>query len=273
MTGLKSIEGGQMTNESVIAQLRKMGFTDEFVQTPRRLIVALAGQDGTAKTHFAMTGPAPIFYFDMDDGGEGVVGKFQESGKKVYTYRVRTPHNRVQAEYQTMWFNTKEAILTACGAGQGCFVFDTASEMYELSRLSHFGKLEQVQPFHYAQVNYEWQDILAAIYDSKMSAVMIHRVKPKYVNNARTSEYEVSGFSDTGYKVQVKLEAFKEVAEDDAGNPVTQFGMTVEKCRPNAGLNGKTYKGVLPVKPGVKLQVDPVLNFDFLLNQVLGSGK
>ena len=43
-----------------------------------RLIVSVEGLEKRGKTHFAMTAPPPIAYFDMDIGAEGVVNKFED---------------------------------------------------------------------------------------------------------------------------------------------------------------------------------------------------
>ncbi|MDG6912586.1 MAG: hypothetical protein JRN35_05835 [Nitrososphaerota archaeon] len=267
----------QQPNQAIIKQLRDMGFDDTVLDVPRRLVVVIGGPGKTAKTHFALTAPDPIFYINMDDGAEGVIEKFQQSGKRIYVKNVRVSRGEKQNVYEELWkgdAGVKPAILKACAVREGTIVMDTASELYELSRLSEFGKLEQVKPFHYARVNAEWQkEILAELYASKMNVVMIHRIKPKYVNDVRTGDYELSGFSDTDYKAQVVMTTFRNVERDDDDNPSVRFGYTITDCRQNAAIIGQTFTTVAPIVNDHQFHVDPVVNFDFLLNLVHGPEK
>jgi hypothetical protein len=59
------------------AKLKSLGFSDAVVETPYRLIASVSGKEKTGKTHFALTAPEPIIFFNIDVGTEGVVGKFQ----------------------------------------------------------------------------------------------------------------------------------------------------------------------------------------------------
>lgn len=230
-------------------------------------------------THFACTAPDPIFYFNMDNGAEGVVNKFQNIGKKIYVKTVRVPKGESQDKYKEIWLGDKDgvkpAILKACEFGRGTIIMDTATEIYELSRLSHFGKLEQVKPFHYNQVNSEWQkEILQALYDSNMNAVLIHKIKPVWIDEKRTKDYEIAGFSDTGYKVQIKATTFREMVTtaDAEGNETTipQFGLRIDDCRNPASLIGQEIRNLIPVHDG-ELVIDPRLSFDALLDMVHGA--
>ena len=48
----------------------------ETIETHKRLIVSIAALEKCGKTHFALTAPGPIAYFNFDIGVEGVIGKF-----------------------------------------------------------------------------------------------------------------------------------------------------------------------------------------------------
>jgi len=223
-----------------LIQLKAMGFSDEKVRTPERIIASLSGKDKTGKTHIACTAPPPITFLDIDIGVEGVVNKFQDSGKQILVYKVRVPKGEVQGFYTTMWTDVKARIKKVCDMNKGTLVMDTASEIYELARLARFGKLEQVMPHHYSEVNSEWRkEIMAAIFESDINAVLLHKVKPKYINNVRTSESEVSGFGETGYLVQ--LNAITYCEEDEDGK--TQFCLYIENSRHNHLLKGQVLRG------------------------------
>ena len=182
-------------------QLKALGFSDEIVEVPRRLVASVGGREKTGKTHVALTAPAPVILFNIDLGTEGVVGKFQEGfdgqeAKKVYVYDVRFQRNSTQTkDYAPLWLDLKAKLTSAWGLSGGTVVMDTASEAHELSRLAAFGKLTQVMPHHYGPVNAEWRELIRLAYDSKMNTILIHKMRPKYVNDVRTKEYEIKGFS------------------------------------------------------------------------------
>ena len=102
-----------------VAKLKALGFSDDIVETPRRLIASLEGREKVGKTHFALTAPPPILFFNIDIGTEGVVGKFQEAGKKVFLYDVRIPKGAAQTTYGAMWTDLKSRITAAYSMGKG----------------------------------------------------------------------------------------------------------------------------------------------------------
>ena len=237
-----------------VAQLRKLGFSDAVVATPKRLIASLSGREKTGKTHFALTAPPPVLFFNIDIGTEGVVGKFQEGfdgadPKQVFIYDVRVPKGASQSVYAPMWADLKARIAHAYTLGRGTVVVDTGTEAYELARLAHFGKLTQVMPHNYVEVNSEWRELMRLAYDSDMNTVFIHKQKPKWVNNVRTGDYEVAGFSEMGYLSQANLVSYREDSPD-GGQP--SFSVFIRDCRQNPNINGQVLRG-------------PLCNFEFLL--------
>ena len=249
-------------DEVILAQLKAMGFSDEVQERKRRLIVSSGGREKTGKSHFALTGPPPIIYFDIDIGTEGVVDKFQEIGKEILRYSIRVPKEARQDTYIPMWGDLKTRILKAYSLKQGTVVWDTATEAYELARLMHFGKLTQVMPHNYTEVNNEWRELLRTAYDSSMNTVFIHKMKPVWINNARTKDYEVAGFGEMDYLSQVNLVHYREDIENG-----TVFTAYIKDCRQKPGLAGTTLRG-LPLASGDERTMDPLCNFEMLLAMV-----
>lgn len=242
-------------DRATIQQLKALGFSDEPVVSPRRLIVSLSGREKTGKTHFALTAPGPIVFFNVDIGTEGVVGKFQEGfagnlPKQVLIYEVRVPRESTKDVYVPMWSDLKIRIHKAYALRAGTVVWDTATEAYELARLAHFGKLSQVMAHNYVEVNNEWRELLRVAYDSTVNTVFVHKMKPKWVNNVRTSDYEPSGFSEMDYLSQVNIITYR---EDRGGGP--EFSALIKDCRQNPNISGQVLRG-------------PVCNFEFLLGLV-----
>lgn len=253
------------SDQVVITQLKAMGFSDEYIVAPRRLIVSSAGREKTGKSNFALTAPEPIFYINIDIGTEGVVGKFQAAGKEVYVYDVRVPKEAKQDVYVPMWNDLKVRIQTAYKLKRGTLIHDTSTEEYELARLAKFGKLTQVMPHNYVEVNNEWRELLRLAYDSTMNTIFIHKMKPVWINNARTKDYEVSGFGEMDYLSQVNLIHYREDTDDG-----TVFSAYIKDCRQNPGVAGQMLRG-LALPRGESRVGDPLCNFEMLLSMVHGD--
>lgn len=253
-------------DELQLAQLLSMGFSDEIQDRPRRLVLSLSGREKSGKSHFAFTAPDPIFLFNIDIGTEGVLDKFQIAGKKVYNYDVRVPKGAKKEVYESMWKDMKQRIEIVYKMSRGTLIVDTATEGFELARLAHFGKLTQVLPHNYAEVNSEWREFMRMAYDSAMNTVLIHKTKPKYINNIRTGEYEVAGFGETGYLVQCNATTYREQTPDGE----IRFGLTIDDCRQNPSLCGQVLRGQPIPSSSTKLMVDPLCNFEMLLELVHG---
>jgi hypothetical protein len=273
-------ENRSMTNKPInpvdtviLQQLQTMGFSDDIDETPRRLIVSSTGQPKTGKSAWALTATDPIIYFDIDLGTEGVVGKFQQAGKKVYLYHIRVPKQKPQDFYLPMWKDLRTRVEKVYTLRKGTVVFDTTSETYELCRLARFGKLTQVQPHNYTEVNNEWRDFLRLAYDSPMNTIFIHKVKPVWVNvtdangrlkSSKTNEFELAGFGEMNYAVQVNIIHRRKDTEEG-----TVFSIEIEDCRQTAGLAGMVIEG-MPLPRGENRVGDPLCNFDMLLDLVHG---
>ena len=240
-------------NEQIVKQLETMGFDDTIRERPRRLVASVDGMPKTGKTHFALTAPEPIFFINIDIGTEGVVDKFQAEGKRIYLYDVRVPRTASKEIWVPMWENLKKIFEKVYQVGAGSVVVDTDTEAYELARLAKFGKLVQVLPQHYAEVNNEYREVLRLAYDSAMNSIFIHKMKPKYINNARTNEYEPSGMSDMEYNVQTNITMYRE--DTDEG---PEFSAFIKDCRHNPIVNGEWLKGEM-------------CSFEFLLSLIHGD--
>lgn len=243
-------------DQVTLSQLQSMGFSDKVVETPRRLIASISGLPKTGKSHVALTALPPILLFNIDIGTEGVVGKFQEgfdgqAPKQIFIYDVRVPAGALQSEYTPMWKELKQRLELSWTLRQGTVVIDTSSEAYELARLSHFGKLTQVMPHQYTQVNSEWRELMRKAYDSDLSTIFIHKQKPKYINNVRTNEYELAGFGEMGYLSQINLVSHRR----DIDGEMPEFSISVTDCRHKSSINGQWFTG-------------PMCTFEFLLGVV-----
>jgi hypothetical protein len=182
---------------------------------------------------------------------EGVVGKFQKQDKRIMVYDVRVPKENADKDvYLPMWENLKSRIKKAYTLRTGTVVWDTCSEIYELARLAKFGKLTQVMPHNYVEVNNEWRELLRLAYDSSMNSIFIHKMKPVWINNARTKDFEPTGFGEMDYLSQINLISYRENGDDGP-----EFSIFIKDCRQNPTVGGQTLDG-------------PLCNFEMLLSMV-----
>ena len=212
-----------------------------------RLVISVKGLEKQGKTHFSLTAPAPIAYLNFDIGDEGVRQKFQTQ-KQIYIpvspYQIRfdgkSPKD-TQAKAEKEWerfYADYQRTLLHCRT----VVVDTATEAWELLRLARFGRLTQIMPHHYVEVNEEYRDFIRDAYEHEANLILLHKMKAEWVNDAsgkgqRTGRYERAGFSDTGFLVQANLWAYRlPPHEREAGD--LGFRMLVEDCRQNAELSG-----------------------------------
>lgn len=198
------------------------------VAKSHRLIIAISGLDKQGKTTFALSAPGPILYFKLDTGDEGVVDKFVNE-KEIYTseYKISvyggSDHNRDE------WTRFKMDWDSALKSKAQTIIVDTATESWALNRLARLGKLAKVMPHQYVEVNAEHTKLLKDAYASDKNVILIHKVKPVYVNDKRTDEYEPAGYSDTPYIVQINLVAYY-------SEELEQYAVRIKNCRQNGDL-------------------------------------
>ena len=211
------------------------GFTLAAGVVKRRLILSIDALEGAGKTRFTLTAPAPIAFINFDYGLEGVVEQFQVT-KKIYVATVRlefdgSPDQVIKAaEKELLKFevNYQTALKQARS-----IVIDTGTELWELLRLAAFGKLKQVLPHQYAEVNQAMTRLLKLAYDSNANLILTHRLKEQWAgpqgNAYRTGLYEFAGMKDIPFLVQ----AHARLWTDEHG-----YHLRVGKCRQNASVVG-----------------------------------
>ena len=208
-----------------------------------RLLLSVDGLTGVGKTHFALTAPDPIVVFDLDVRTEGVIHKFAD--KKIVVAKYRLPILDDQpidiAATQQLWANFKKVFKKALVSGARTIIIDTGTEAWELIRLARFGKLTQVQPYHYGPVNAEFRGLLrtALECEADVNVILVHKKKSKYVNDKRTDDFERAGFSDMDFMVQVAVDIeYGEMEDGEIGSICT-----ITKCGLDVSMLGFTLEG------------------------------
>lgn len=229
-------------------QFEQAGFTRSNSEVRRRLIMAIDGATKSGKSHFALTAPEPICVINHDFGLEGVVEKFQ-SDKDIYVldvpfnveeFRNMDPKRAAQAADDILK-KIKAATQKVLGQARTVIV-DKATETWELVRLSHFGKLDQVKPHHYVFPNREYREFIRQFYDQAVtSLILLHDIKDEYIENERTGVKERAGFKETGGLVQCNAFCYRDATP---GQTVPDcFHMEIMDCRQDASLAGVDISG------------------------------
>jgi len=235
---------GKMVQE--IDSLLGSGWINTMGPAPSRIIASIEGTDKTGKTHLALTAPRPIMYIDLDVGTEGVIHKFQ--GEDLMVYQVEQPERlgssqELMGRYGEIWTTVQDKINEALEVGEGTLIIDTFSEAYDICRLSHFGKMSQVQPHQYGVAYADLREVMRKVHQSKMSCILLHKMG----SNFNTGEPEMKGWNDIPHQVQVTLRTNR---EDTADGPV--FLAEVRACRQNPNLMGKNlYAGATTDPRGI----------------------
>ena len=229
------------------------GFEEVTEATHRklRLILRVGGLDKNGKTHFGLTAPAPIGVLDMDRGLEGVVEKFVAE-KTIYFKSFRNMPNKTQKDYDARYEAFEDGFFTLLAdSAVRTVLVDTDTESWEMIRLSYLGKLTQVKPIHYAQVNGAYRKLIDAAYDSDKNLILISRYKKQYVQKSKTSDdrswngkFEPSGMNELPFLVQANLRS--RLAMEDG-----ELKHTIEviNCRQNMNIAGDVYEGDMATFP------------------------
>ena len=117
-----------------------------------------------------------------------------------------------------------------------------------------FERLERMQigVVQYGPVNAEYRALIRGAYKHDKNLLLLQKMKPKYVDDKRTGDYERAGFGDTGFLVQVNAQVYR-YSRDEGG----EFALYIKDCRQNPDLAGEEFIG------------DPMCTFPFVAGQIL----
>lgn len=209
------------------------GFNKVSDKITPRLIASVSGLEKQGKSSFALSAPGPLLYFNLDYGLEGVAGKYA-GDKDIYVKEYRFRRNDTADKYNTLWCNFTTDYYSALKSKARTVVLDTATEVWELLRLTRFGKLTQVMPHHYGPVNAEYMSLIREGYSYNKNVILLHKLKKQYVNDSFNGKYERAGFTNTGFLVQSNLEVFRDGLDGE-------FYLKVLDCRQNSMLGGMEF--------------------------------
>ena len=251
-------------NQQAIEQLKAAGFQDTLPKAPERTVAKIAGLEKRGKTHLALTSPEPIIFFSIDKGTEGVVEKFIDAGKQVLVYEIRYQPGDTKEIYKPIWKAFRDRLDMALLVGEGTIVIDTWNEIYELIRYATWGKINQVPTFQYPQVYPDLRMIIDDVYNTKMSAVLLNRMRKAFDPPHELEEY---GYSETSVKVQTNIRTTRDmVPSTETGLMEPVFSFNVLECRQNMKLAGLTFSSKEVQEDGSILDKFDMSDFNWLVH-------
>ena len=235
-----------MTQQTAIDQLIALDCSNIPAPIPQRNLIKVGGDEKSGKSYLACTAPPPIIYFSIDRGTEGVVEKFQAE-KQILVYEIRYKPGLGKEVYEGMWAEMRKRLDIALTLGTGTIVFDTFSEIYELARYAHFGRILQVPATSYPQVYPDLRQIVDDIESTNMSAVFLTKMMPGF----DTKELEEKGFNEMRFRAQTNIITHREMVVDPAtGLSKPVFSFTVKDSRTNINMSGMTFSSQQVVAEG-----------------------
>jgi hypothetical protein len=236
-----------------------------------RLLLNLQGLEKTGKNHFSFTAPDPIALLSFDLGIEGVIEKFNKyklgvvngiRQKRIYLSEYEllaqpgvASEKDVEAEASKLWNRVVSDFRDAFASPSiRTVITDTGSELWELKRLSEFGKMSaNVQ--HYGPVNADFRRLVRIPYDTDKNFIMIHKMKDEWIRGAdgkagKSGKLERSGMKDIGFLLQGNLQTWRDPSDNT-------FHATMLDCRHNPEVNGFDFTGEMCNFAQVGLMVFP----------------
>ncbi|RPI88729.1 MAG: hypothetical protein EHM41_00200 [Chloroflexi bacterium] len=226
------------------------------------LFVTTMGHTDMGKTTFGLTAPGPMLIFDGDKGLKGVVEKFIAEGKEIHRYSINMPElpetktivvddkktkNLIAIDQESLkaaqdeWTKLQKA--TDAGLEDSSIrtlFYDTGSILWELFRLSKFGKTLQVPASAYSAINPEFTQFLnklkKATEEKRKNIIISHKMRSVYIEDKKTSRYEMAGFGGLDYISDI-------IGEMRCDKETHEYGLFLHKCKPNGSLRWELFTG------------------------------
>lgn len=220
-------------------------------------ILSIEGLPKTGKTHLAASAPGGIVVQSLDFGTEGIIDKFSDTyfDVKEYNFAYDFTINKkgdeatdqadaIKADY---WKPFNDDAIAAFGdASIRTVIWDTASEVWEMLRLAHFGKLMQNPQLQYGVVNAEYKALVRLANQSRKNLVLIHQLSKEWKTDdagksVETGNYKRQGNNKIEYLVHSYVRSlYTEPVKNSKGQVSTpgKFQLEILRSRFNPDANG-----------------------------------
>ncbi len=175
-----------------------------------RIIANVEGIQKHGKSHFSLTAPKGLLYMNLDKSSkEDILPKFQGQLIQPVDY---WPADQTKDEGKLVWDQFQADFKDALKTQEiRTIVIDTNTELRNLVLLAMYGKISQLgNQFMYGGPHQELRNLINLIYPTDKNLILIHKERKEYKNDSWTGEYELSGFGEVPYLVQVNLRLLRE---------------------------------------------------------------
>jgi hypothetical protein len=212
----------------------------------RHLLIGTEGLPNTGKTEFACSAPGPGIVICLDRGFDAMLDnpnppKSRRDDFAFKTIKIPLATQAAQPEYLQYWRDFYAEYKKALDNPDArTVVLDGDSDSWELQRLAEFGKLTQVPPIMYQQVNAARRAMIARAFDSGKIVISTNKLKDGYESQLtsdkkevriKTGKYERQGFADHEYLYQIQL---RHLFNEEKGS----FGVKILRCKSDTTLQG-----------------------------------
>lgn len=249
-------------------------------------ILSITGLTGSGKTSVAAMAPKKMVIMSTDNRYEGVIKKKDEEGNPIYNiddflvghYGVRVDlsvdemakdaGSDKEARERALMAADRQAarirreswdpVLKDLDEGfkhpeVRTITMDYADELYDIERLSYFGKLERNAQLGYVPVNMEWKQQIAKAHQYRKNLILIQQMAQKYnteldeVSMKEKSviakgEWRKKGSTSADYYVHSFLETIYTPPVRDAKNIVVRAGqrkLKIVQAKLNPSVDGQ----------------------------------
>lgn len=180
---------------------------DSSTITPR-ILAATWGDICSGKTHFALTGPAPVVVLSFDQGTEGVVEQFRDAGKEVRLVNYDwAPDDSEDFQQQAIDLRDQFVIdLEVAVKHARTVVLDKESDVWNLFRYAEWGAPKADAPRDFDKVNMRMRRHLQLPKKYPVNFFAIQGCKEEWVSqNKKSGAVKRDGFRETAGLMHVDL--------------------------------------------------------------------
>jgi hypothetical protein len=231
-------------------------------------ILSIEGLPKHGKTRLAASAPGIVGFQSLDFGTDGVLQAFPDFSSRflVAEYRVdvdvtadalmqamiKVKGGDKEALQSQAYREAEEQALRVRKSTWAPFVqdyeslledpsirtivWDTASEVNELVRLCHFGKLEKNPKIAYGPINAEFKGLIRKAAERRKNLVLVHHLTEIYVNEEPSGKYKLKGNG----AVEGLVHSYVRIEKKQTKGGTVEFHTTVRDARFSPAAVGKT---------------------------------
>ena len=231
-----------------------------------RMIASVEGEVGTGKTHFGLTGPAPILVQSIDKGTEGTIEKFRNgelASKEIYEesydweaagiivdeedvlpddaeekVRVEGLIQEQAIEIRNKW---EKDLFYAIDNGIRTVMGDTESRIWQVYRYAEFGGPNADNVRDYDKLNGRFERIVNRCKAADVNLFLVRSTKDKWgVFNGKFGKKgrEVWGYDHLPGCMNEEFTFIHRTdkEQEEAGDGLGEYVIRIGKCRINPAL-------------------------------------